>query len=136
MRQFSIDKKRSPSAQTVPDVVMDGIPGLNRGSGWAMTTVGGNPPNLNGLTALVSADNRQDFARNVARHRWRGEEDIGRGNLLGLGGPSNLRLAAKAFNPPGGFICGVERRPSGPGATTLTRMPRGMRCADSDRAKA
>ena len=78
----------------------------------------------------------QHLARDVAGALRAGEEDIGRRDLLGLGGPL---ITVSAPNLETSFAClsaGLSGVQTGPGATALTRMPRGARCVARLRVKA
>ena len=59
----------------------------------------------------IAADDRQDFAGDVAGAVRRGQEHIGRRDFLGLGGPLHRRLGAELANILGLLVGRVERRP-------------------------
>src|SRR6267154_5499993 len=61
--------------------------------------------------AVIAADDRQDFAGDVAGALGRGEENICGSNFLGLCRPLHRRLAAELAYVTGLLVRRVERRP-------------------------
>ncbi len=78
----------------------------------------------------VAADHRQDLAGDVAGAVRRGEEDEGGRDLLRLRRPLHRRRRRRTRQPSLACLsAGLNGVHTGPGATALTRMPRGAEVA-------
>src|SRR5947207_15875476 len=67
------------------------------------------------LATAIATDDRQDLTGDVTRTAWRGEEDEGRRDLLGLRRALHWRVDAEFRDGLGRLIGRIERRPDRPG---------------------
>ena len=87
-------------------------------------------------SAGIAADDRQNFAGDVAGAAWRCEENKGGRDFFRLRRPLHRRLLQISGPSSRSRSAGLSGVQTGPGATAFTRMPLSIRWVASERTKA